>query len=252
MEAIRRAKYELIESLPANGTAVMNTDDLEVRALADATKRVEVWRYGLEEAGRPDVTARAVKVTASGTTMEVSSGGESIATNVRMLGRHAIGHVLAAVAVALASGGKLKETADAIARLTPVDHRLQLLEGTGGVVVIDDAYNSNPDGAEAALEVLEAMPGRRKIVVTPGIIELGAMQRRANERFGERAGRVADAVVVVARANRDAIVSGAERGGRADVLVVDSLSEAQEKLKELLRRGDVVLFENDLPDQYEG
>jgi UDP-N-acetylmuramoyl-tripeptide--D-alanyl-D-alanine ligase len=132
-----------------------------------------------------------------------------------------------------------------------VEHRLQLIEGTGGVTVIDDAFNSNPDGAAAALAVLEQMPGGRKVVVTPGIIELGEMQAEANRVFGRRAAAVADVVIVVARLNRDAILDGAD-GGRAEIVAVDSLDDATARLTTLLRPGDVVLFENDLPDQYEG
>jgi UDP-N-acetylmuramoyl-tripeptide--D-alanyl-D-alanine ligase len=119
------------------------------------------------------------------------------------------------------------------------------------VTVIDDAFNSNPDGAAAALEVVDAMEGSPKIVVTPGMIELGPLQAEANERFGEHAGRVADTLIVVARVNRDALVAGGSRG-RAEVITVDTLTDAQEAMKPFMTRGAVVLFENDLPDQYEG
>ncbi|HET7482039.1 MAG TPA: cyanophycin synthetase, partial [Actinomycetota bacterium] len=129
--------------------------------------------------------------------------------------------------------------------------RLQLIDGAGGITVIDDAFNSNPEGAAAALEVLEGMPAKKRVVVTPGIIELGELQVEANRRFGEHAARVADALIVVARVNRDAIVAGAS-GGRAEVVTVDTLDEATRRLPSLIGPGDVVLFENDLPDQYEG
>jgi len=120
------------------------------------------------------------------------------------------------------------------------------------VTVIDDAFNSNPDGAAAALEVVDAMDASPKIVVTPGMIELGPLQAEANERFGEYAGRVADTLIVVAKVNREAMLAGAARGGRAQVITVDTLAEAQEAMGPLMVPGAVVLFENDLPDQYEG
>jgi UDP-N-acetylmuramoyl-tripeptide--D-alanyl-D-alanine ligase len=250
---IRRAKYELVKSLPAGGTAVMNTDDPEVRALADRTERVTVVRYGVSAQGRPDVTAEAVGVSASGTSLVVVDrrSGESQAVQTRLLGRHAIGHVLAAVAVATAVGRKVSELGGEIGSLDPVEHRLQLIKGEGGVTVIDDAYNSNPDGGQAALEVLEAMPGARKVVVTPGMVELGEVQADANRRFGAHAGRIADTVIVVAGLNREALVAGVGEGGRAEVMTVGNLAEATARLGKLLRSGDVVLFENDLPDQYE-
>jgi UDP-N-acetylmuramoyl-tripeptide--D-alanyl-D-alanine ligase len=253
LDNIRAAKYEIVQTLPEEGVAVMNCDDLEVRALADATTRVKVVRFGLESTGSLDITATGVEIGPEGssfTIVERTTKGE-LPVRTRLLGRHSLGHVLAGVAVARAVGIPLAELAGPLESLQPVEHRLQLLDGTGGITVIDDAYNSNPDGAAAALEVLAAMPGERKVVVTPGIIELGPLQHDANETFGRHAGNVADTVIVVARLNRDALAAGARGAGRAEVILVDSLAQAQGHLRRLLRPGDVVLFENDLPDQYE-
>ena len=252
IEAITRGKYEIVRDLPSDGVAVMNVDDERVRALADDTEHVRVVRYGIDPAGRPDVTALNPQTTAEGTAFTLKVGEEMLDVKTRLLGRHALGHVLAAVAVATSSGRRLNELKQAIANLEPVEHRLQIIKGTGGVTVIDDAFNSNPEGAAAALDVLAAMPGNKKVVVTPGIIELGELQREANEAFGRHAAKVADNLIVVARTNRDAIAAGASSNGGAEVITVDSLAEAQEHLQAILRPGDVVLFENDLPDQYEG
>ena len=253
LETIARSKYELIEALPDNGSAVMNVDDPAVRALADATDRVEVVRYGLVPEAAPHITASDLTTTREGTQFKLvdSRSGDSCAASTRLLGRHSIGHVLAGVAVSLVAGRRLSDLVAPIATLAPVEHRLELIEGAGGVTVIDDAYNSNSDGAAAALEVLQALPARRRVVVTPGIIELGAMQEQANEELGRRAASVADTVVLVAKTNRAALVRGANAAS-AQVVVVDSLAQAQVKLASLLGPGDAVLFENDLPDHYEG
>ncbi len=250
MDAIRRGKYEIVESLGRDGTAVMNVDDLEVRTLADTTTDVRLVRYGLDAAGRPDVTARDVETTSSGTSFTLVTGSDQVKVSTRLLGRHALGHILAAVAVATTCGRSLRDLTGRIAALEPVEHRLQVIKGAGGVTVIDDAYNSNPDGAAAALEVLAAMPARRRVVVTPGIVELGPLQAEENARFARHAASVADTVIFVARLNREALVAGAD-GGRAEVIAVDSLEQATKQLQGLLQPGDVVLFENDLPDQYE-
>jgi UDP-N-acetylmuramoyl-tripeptide--D-alanyl-D-alanine ligase len=252
MEAITRGKYEIVRDLPRDGVAVMNVDDPRVRKLADETEHVRVLRYGIDPGGRPDVTALDPQTTAEGTSFTLKLGDETLDVSTRLLGRHALGHVLAAVAVSAACDRPTSGLKTAIAVLKPVEHRLQIIEGTAGVTVIDDAFNSNPEGAAAALDVLDAMPGNRKVVVTPGIIELGELQHKANEAFGRHAATVADKLIVVAKTNRDAIASGASSNGNAEVITVDSLAEAQEHLAKLLRPGDVVLFENDLPDQYEG
>ncbi|MFN2526936.1 MAG: UDP-N-acetylmuramoyl-tripeptide--D-alanyl-D-alanine ligase [Actinomycetota bacterium] len=253
LEAISQAKYELIESLPSEGVAVMNCDDPQVRVLAEATKRVRVIRYGTQRGGRPDITARDIKATARGTAFELLDEERNrIRVITRLLGAFAIGHILAAVGVARVLGRSLEELKGPIEDLEPTEHRLQLIEGAGGVTVIDDAYNSNPEGAAAALDVLAAQPGNQKVVVTPGIIELGPLQFESNRNFGLQAAAVADTLVVVGETNRAALLAGANAASDGAVIViVDSLDAATEKLKSLLRPGDVVLFENDLPDQYE-
>jgi UDP-N-acetylmuramoyl-tripeptide--D-alanyl-D-alanine ligase len=253
LDAIRRAKYEIVEGVPDDGVAIMNVDDHEVRALADKTDRVPVVRYGIDPDGRPDVTATEHSYSPAGTKLTIKDreGGE-LRVQTRLLGAHAVGHVLAGVAVACELGVPLADLGPRITALEPVEHRLQLIAGAGGVTVIDDAFNSNPDGAAAALDVLDQIEAPRKVVVTPGIIELGELQATANERFGAHAGRVADVLIVVGKANRDALVRGASgASAKAEVVVVDRLDDATERLKTILRPGDVVLFENDLPDQLE-
>jgi UDP-N-acetylmuramoyl-tripeptide--D-alanyl-D-alanine ligase len=252
-EAIKEAKLEIVETLAPGGIAVVNSDDATIRGLTTELAGAEVVRYGLDADGRPDITATDVEVTRAGTRLTIVDrrGHESIDATTRLLGRHSIGHVLAGVAVALTTGRDLESLRDPIAALAPVEHRLQLIDAPGGVTVLDDAFNSNPEGAAAALEVLASMPARKRIVVTPGIVELGELQRAANEELGRRAAEIADAVVVVARLNRDALVAGAA-GGKAEVITVASLDEATVELARIVAPGDAVLFENDLPDQYEG
>ena len=253
VDNVRRAKYEIVAGLAADGVTVMNTDNPEVRALADDTERVKVIRYGLEADGGPHLTARDIEITPDGTSFSIFDmrTNDTAQVQTSLLGRHSIGNLLGAVAVALEAGRSLAELVGPIRRLTAVEHRLQIIKGAGGVTVIDDAFNSNPDGAAAALEVVDAMNASPKVVVTPGMIELGPLQAEANEHLGEHAGRVADAFIVVARVNRDALVAGANRG-RAQVIIVDTLADAQEAMKPFMTPGAVVLFENDLPDQYEG
>lgn len=252
-DAIKKGKLEIVDTLRTGGTAVVNSDDPTIRGLGDELAGVDVVRYGLDAAGSPDVTATDVEVTRAGTALTVVDrrSGDSVAVRTRLLGRHSIGHVLAGVAVALRAGRTLEDLRAPIAALAPVEHRLQLIEAPGGVTVLDDAFNSNPEGAAAALEVLGSMPARQRIVITPGIVELGELQHQANEELGRTAAEVADLLIVVARLNRAAIVAGA-RGGKAQVVTVGSLDEATKELAKVVGSGDVVLFENDLPDQYEG
>jgi UDP-N-acetylmuramoyl-tripeptide--D-alanyl-D-alanine ligase len=255
LDAVRRTKFELIRALPADGVAVVNVDDDEVRTLVDGgavPEGVATIRYGLDPGGKPGVTAKGLRQLPRGTAFTIVSGAEEVDVETRLLGRHAIGHVLAGVAVARALGKPLASLGPGIAGMTPAEHRLQIIDGAGGVVVIDDAYNSNPQGAAEALEVLRAMPGGKRIVISPGMVELGPEQHRANVEFGRHAAEVADVFIAVAPLNRAALLEGAAAAdGIGETIAVGSLAEATARLAGLVSAGDVVLFENDLPDQYE-
>jgi UDP-N-acetylmuramoyl-tripeptide--D-alanyl-D-alanine ligase len=126
--------------------------------------------------------------------------------------------------------------------------RAPITSADGGFAIIDDTYNANPAGAAAALAMLDGAPGR-KVVVTPGMVELGSRQKDENRAFAARASQVADNVIVVGKTNRSALVAGAS-SGKAEVLTVRRRQEAVEWVKSHLGPGDVVLYENDLPDNY--
>ncbi|MFQ5965981.1 MAG: Mur ligase family protein [Acidimicrobiia bacterium] len=136
----------------------------------------------------------------------------------------------------------------AIAEVAAPPHRRQLAVGRSGFAIIDDTYNSNPAGALAALSLLEGRKGRR-VVVTPGMVELGSRQNAANREFAEAAALVATDVVVVGKTNRRSLAEGARERG-AKVKLVRSRTEAVEWARNNLGPGDIVLYENDLPDHY--
>ncbi|RKU36655.1 UDP-N-acetylmuramoyl-tripeptide--D-alanyl-D-alanine ligase, partial [Candidatus Poribacteria bacterium] len=144
----------------------------------------------------------------------------------------------------------------AVAKVEPVPHRLQLSAGAGGVTIIDDSFNANPVGAKAALEVLDdfgrAPNGGKKVLVTPGMVELGEQEYEENRRFGERAALVCDRVILVGRNRTAPILEGLKTANypKDRVSIAANLAEVKDYLAKLLKPGDVVLFENDLPDNY--
>ena len=145
----------------------------------------------------------------------------------------------------------LDEIAQGVARCQPVEHRLQLLDGGGGVSIIDDAFNANPVGAKAALRVLENFPGRR-IIITPGMVELGGQEAAFNRSFGEQMARSVDVAILVGKKHTQPIVDGLLAQGFApeNIHVVANLDESTKVLHAMMKAGDVVLYENDLPDNY--
>ncbi len=173
--------------------------------------------------------------------------------------KQSIGHVdrdvfpinlACAIGAARALGVSIDHIARRLADLPGAPHRRQVSESDRGVLIIDDTYNSNPAGAKAALQTLmEVNGGGRRVVVTPGMVELGERQRTVNEEFAAHAASQATDLVVVGATNRQALVDGAGRR-RALVTVVGSRQKAVEWVRANLEPGDAVLYENDLPDHY--
>jgi UDP-N-acetylmuramoyl-tripeptide--D-alanyl-D-alanine ligase len=254
LDNIEAAKYELIAALPAAGVAVFNNDDQRCRKLADHTERIKVWRYGLDNIPPgPGVWAEEMHQSTQGLTFTlVDSRGNRVPTHTILLGRHNVLNLLGASCIALEMGLTLEEVARAIPKIQPAPHRLQLLHGAGGVIVIDDSYNANPIGAAEALEALRKFQTGRRVLVTPGMVELGAIEVEQNEAFGVRAAQVCDYVLLVGPRQTQAILRGLEREHfpRERIRVVRDLAEATSELRGLVQAGDVVLFENDLPDLY--
>ncbi len=247
------AKGELAEAIPTGGALITRADDERCRRAAQRSAGpVRLFApFPHEEA---DVWAEHVEMRDGRTVFRLCArDAEAVTVKAKLLGEHNVANLVAAAATGLEMGLGLDQVGRALAKVQPPPHRLAPIVNTGaGVVVIDDAYNSNPQGAAAALEVLASHPAERRLLVTPGMVELGDQQEAENRLFGERAAGVCDLVVLVGREQTAPIRAGLESAGfAADALhVVADAGEAQELLARTTRRGDVVLFENDLPDLY--
>lgn len=248
IERIEKTKYELIDALPEDGFGVFLHDDAIVTRLYEKTKKPKclVGKAGSE------AWAEDVQVSATGSSFNLCfKDGEKISCETKLLGEHNILNILTAAAVAKYLKLTNQQIARGIAALTPVEHRLQLLQSAGGVTVIDDAFNTNPRSAKKALDVLKAFPGRR-IVVTPGMVELGSEEDKYNEEFGHYMAGCVDIAVLVGKKHTAPIEKGLLDGGfkKENIHVVSSLDEAIQLNQTMLKPGDVVMYENDLPDHY--
>ena len=265
IENIAKTKYELIESLPSGGLAVFNCDNEICAELADKREQSgnPVRRYATEPFSVPSVsesaelTATNIRHTDEGLafTTYVSVSSEEAAEveiRTRLLGKHNVSNILAAMAVAVECGMTLEEIRTAIANVEPVPHRLQLTSNGGDVTIIDDSFNSNPIGAKAALEVLTEIRGKKKVLVTPGMVELGEREYEENKRLGEHAADVCDLVILVGPTRTIPILEGlkAAQYPSQQIIVALNLEEVKQHLATQVQAGDVVLFENDLPDNY--
>ena len=261
IENIAKTKYELIESLPPGGLAVFNCDNEICAGLADRREQDgnPVRRYATEPfpvasaVERAELTATNIQHTDEGLVFTIhTSVGMETEIQTQLLGRHNVSNILAATAVAIECGMTLEEIRTAIATVEPVPHRLQLTASEGNVTIIDDSFNSNPVGAKAALEVLTEIQGRKKVLVTPGMVELGEREYEENKRLGEHAADVCDLVILVGPKRTTPILDGlkAVQYPSQRIIVALNLEEVKQHLATQVQAGDVVLFENDLPDSY--
>ena len=255
IETIEKAKFELLAALAPDDIAVINNDDPRIRRLAGAKWLPNVQRYGIEAAnGAVDLAAEDISHGPDGLSFTlVERNGTRTPMKTRLIGLHNVSNILAAATVAKAAGVSPQEMARAVGRLQPVPHRLEVHTDANGVTIIDDAYNSNPVGAFNALDALAEFQTGRKVLVTPGMVELGVEQDARNEEFGAKAAKTCDFVILVGTRQTIPIRRGLESAGfeAGHITSVRNLNEGLEALKGIVRAGDVVLFENDLPDLYE-
>jgi UDP-N-acetylmuramoyl-tripeptide--D-alanyl-D-alanine ligase len=238
IEGIARAKYELIEALPANGIAILNIDDTYVASFGRGMGDRAAF-YGMAEAAE----VRAVSITeigAEGLVFTVEAHGERATVQLRMLGRHNVPNALAAIAVGLRSGMRLSECAVAVSGLRAGDKRGEVLEWRGAKL-INDCYNSNPRALDAMVDALIAMPAERHIVVAGEMLELGQEAEALHAACGLRMAERGVTVVVGVRGAAETMV-GAARAGGAEAVFVSSAEDAGEWMKANVRAGDVVLL----------
>ena len=250
IERIAREKGSLVELAKPGAPVVLNADDERVAAMASRASG-PVWRVSVE--GRDaEIRAGEISYDARGASFVVTDEtGDSFAFRTRLLGRHNVSNILLGIAVGRIMGLRLRQMARAVERLQPVEHRLQLRQ-EGDITVIDDAFNANPIGARNAAEILGHFKTGRRIIVTPGMVELGERQEEENRIFGTHLAPNADLAILVGEKQTAPIQKGLREAGfpDANLMIVPSLHAAREFLRSYLRPGDTVLYENDLPDQY--
>ena len=248
IERIEKTKYELIDALPDDGLAVFLNDDGIVKKLYDKTEKSKL--LAASEMG--DAWAEDVTVSPAGCRFTLKfKEGDSIACETVLLGEHNVRNIVTASLVARRLGLSDQQIARGISQLKPVEHRLQLLKTPNGIGVIDDAFNTNPRSSKEALKVLSSFPGKR-IIVTPGMVELGEKEDQYNEEFGRAMAECVDVAVLVGKKHTSPIRRGlTEQGFPADnIHTVASLEEAVAVVNGMIRPGDTVMYENDLPDHY--
>ena len=248
LDAVKGTKFELADSLPESGMLFLNMSDENIQAVG---KKRPYISYTVE--GDGEYNATDISVSSKGTTFTVTNkDGESEVFTTRLLGRHNIINITGAIAVANKFGIPLKNLKGQVRKLEGVPHRLELSD-KGQVIIIDDAYNSNPSGSKAALDVLSLFEEFR-IAVTPGMVELGEKQFELNKEFGRQMAKICDYVILVGRKQAVPMKEGLLEEGYDErkIYVASTVNEAITHAYAVNSKGrrKVVLLENDLPDNY--
>lgn len=249
LENVIATKFELGDALPSDGILFANGDDSNIRQKLGGYPNVVTY------ASNPNGStyyAEDIAADARGTTFTVvTPQGEREIFTVRLIGRHNVENLVGAIACAHTLGVSLRDLKGQMRKIAPVQHRLELID-RGDVLVIDDAYNSNPTGAKAALDTLALFDGM-KILVTPGMIELGERQTELNRIFGTQAAAVCDYIALVGAAQTKPIRDGIIAAGfdSEKLIVADNLQDAMAAVYALPCAGrKIILLENDLPDNF--
>jgi UDP-N-acetylmuramoyl-tripeptide--D-alanyl-D-alanine ligase len=254
-EAITKTIFELAVYSPPEMPLVLNADDQNIAAnykeyagehplswYSADNNPLSLYRIGdfRFDADRPGIS------------FTLDREGKIISFDTSFLGRYILGTITAALIVGSRFGIEEEQAAIAAKNLLPVPHRLQPIQGEGGVLIIDDSYNGNPAGVEEAIKVLANFPGRRKIYLTPGLVEAGDQAQVIHEQIGHSLATTADMVLLIRNSVTPYIYNGLVKAGfpPAQVKWFESAAQAHGALPDLLKKGDVVLFQNDWPDNY--
>ncbi len=252
------AKFEIIDCAKEGALAVMNADDdAVIRAYGSHIHKKKAVLYSSSPSSeKADCKPReGTHWSADGLEASFAIRGEgdgAYEARVPLLGSYAPGMVAAAIAVAERLGLSHDDIMRGLARLRPVPHRLEPFMASGNVLVIDDSYNGNTHGAREAMRVLARFADRRKIYCTPGLVETGDMVKIIHQALGAQLAKAADLVILIrnsaTRHMREGLLAaGFEKG---NIREFGTAQEAHAALPGILKEGDVILFQNDWPDNY--
>ena len=248
--------FEIAENTKRDGIIVLNADDKLIQNhYKNYTNGRETFFYSSSYFPLSPYRGENVlfNENGSGVTFTLFEGERPLEKfTVPFLGKYIIGDISAAWTIGIRLGMSNDELANGVKELQPIPHRLQLIKGERGILVIDDSYNGNPAGAREAINALAQFSGRRKVYITPGLVEMGEKTRQAHREIGKELSKVADLVILIQTSAAPFIAEGLVENGfpKENVRWYKTAPEAHEALSSLLRANDVVLFQNDWGDNY--
>ncbi len=242
-------KMDLVEALKDKSHAVLNMENKYISEEAPE----DAVGYSVDYVKGTDYWAEDISYGPEGVSFTLcTTKGERVHFESKLLGRHNILNIVGAVAMAEQIGMTAEEAVYPVKRLQAIPHRLELRPKPGGITVIDDAFNSNIEGAKSAVEVLGSFQKGGRILITPGIVEAGDKEYDLNFEFARHAGQYCDNIILVGKKQTEPIQAGLKDIGydSEKLYVAADLSDAIAYMNTIAKSGSTVLFENDLPDLY--
>ncbi|WP_099469314.1 Mur ligase family protein [Konateibacter massiliensis] len=249
IDNVIKTKFELADSVGKRGKVFLNYDN---EYIVNHKTDNDIITYGVHNE-TADFHPYDIHSSSAGSSFKLKDeAGKEWTFSTKLIGEHNVLNIAGAIAVAYSLGISMEALAIQVRRLESVPHRLQLVKGNNALI-IDDAYNSNPSGAKAALDTLNTFDGV-KIVVTPGMVELGSKQEECNKIFGTQIAEICDYAVLVGPKQTEPIQQGLKEANypASQTYVAQDLTDALAFVERLNTNGvqKIVLLENDLPDNY--
>ena len=248
VDNVFKTKFELANAVKTkNGKVFVNGDSAEI------ISRIENENFTVYGTDADfDFTAENISYGRNGSEFEVKLGNDTVKLTSKLLGLHSIINITGAAAIAYSLGVSVEDIKFAVASLKPTEHRLELKSSIKGSMLIDDAYNANPEGSLEAVRVLGSFDGMTKVIITPGLIELGDKEYECNYNLGLEAAKYCDIMIFVGNNRSKPMLAAAKDSNfpKDKVFAVGSFREAMEIYSGFADSNSVVLLENDLPDNY--
>ena len=246
VDNVFKTKFELADAVKKkNGKVFVYLDSPEIknRNINDYTT------YGTENA---DFTAFDITYGKDGSKFKVKLGGEAVEFTSKLLGIHSIINITGAIGLAYTLGVRTDDIKYAVASLKPTEHRLEMKSSVNGSIMLDDAYNANPEGSLEAVRVLGSFDGMKKVIITPGLIELGTKEYECNKRLGLEAAEICDIIILVGENRSKPLADGVGETDfdKKNLYIAKSFFEAMDIYTKFADSNTVLLIENDLPDNY--
>lgn len=249
LDNIIKEKMSLVEKLPNDGVAIINKDNENINNYVIKNKNIKVISYGINNQN-VDYRATNIKYSINGSEFDVIYNNELYKFKTRLLGEHNVLNILSGIALGRSLNISWQKLISAVANVKFIEHRLEL-KRINNRMFIDNAFNSNPEGAAMSLNVISMMPPTR-YVITPGMIDLGVIQAEENFKFGYNMKDKVDVAILVGKNQTKPIYEGLQKSdfNMSNVFVFDTVQEALKYVYQVSNENDIILLENDLPDAF--